>query len=180
MGIRVRTEPDIERVPVLRTFIRLYFKYLLSIISFAFMPAHRQKRALHDLAAGTIVVDARSVTQLRTAYQQRLHTSPLVVPMQKHFPKWLAAGLLVPLPTVLSCVLFIRWAALPRVSPLLKALVFAILALSVLSCVMLPLAVSSIARKRSELSVRNVAQMLPATLVSLTFIGFIAFLYHHK
>jgi uncharacterized RDD family membrane protein YckC len=180
MRIRVRTEPDIERVPVLRTFIRLVVKYLLGIISFAFMPAHPQKRALHDLAAGTIVVDARSVTHLRAAYQERLHTSALVVPMQKHFPKWLVVGLLVPLPTVLGCVLFIRWAALPRVSPLLMALVFAMLALGVLSCVMLPLAVNRIVRKRSEISVRNVAQMLPAALVSLAFIGFIAFVYHRK
>jgi len=66
------------------------------------------------------------------------------VPMQKHFPKWLVVGLLVPLPTVLGCVLFIRWAALPRVSPLLMALVFAMLALGVLSCVMLPFGVDPV------------------------------------
>lgn len=88
MRIRVRTEPGIERVPVLLTFIRLVVKYLLGIISFAFMPAHREKRALHDLAAGTIVVDARSVTELRTAYEERVRTSSLVAPIQKHFPKW--------------------------------------------------------------------------------------------
>jgi uncharacterized RDD family membrane protein YckC len=179
MRIRVRTEPDIERVPILRTFLRLTVKYLLGIISFVFMPAHRQKRALHDLAAGTIVVDARSVTQLRSnAYQQRLRTSALVVPMQKHFPRWMIAGLLVPLPTVLCCVLFLYWAALPRASPLLKILVFAMFALCVLSCVVLPLAVSSIVRKRSELSLRNVAQIVPAALVLLAFIGFITFALH--
>jgi len=92
MNIRVRTEPEIERVPVSRRFLRLFVKYLLGIISFVFMPAHRQKRALHDLAAGTIVVDARSVAQLRSAYQERLRTSALVVPTHQHFPKWLVAG----------------------------------------------------------------------------------------
>ena len=64
------------------------------------------------------------------------------------------------------------------VSPLLEALVLVMLALSTFSCVMLPLAISSIARKRSELSVRNVALIVPAALVSLAFIGFIAFVYH--
>jgi len=179
MRIRVRTEPDIERVPVLRTFIRLAVKYFLGIISFVFMPAHPQKRALHDLAAGTIVVDARSVIQLQSiAYQQRLRTPTSVVQVQKHFPKWMTVGLLVPLPTILSCFLFLLWAALPRVSPLLEPLVLVMLALSTFSCVMLPLAISSIARKRSELSVRNVALIVPAALVSLAFIGFIAFVYH--
>jgi uncharacterized RDD family membrane protein YckC len=62
MSIRVRTEPGIERVPVLRTVVRLVVKYLLGFISFVFMPAHREKRALHDLAAGAIVADARSLT----------------------------------------------------------------------------------------------------------------------
>lgn len=125
MRIRVRTEPGIERVPVLLTFVRSVVKYLLGIISFAFMPAHREKRALHDLAAGTIVVDARSVTELRTAYEERVRTSSLVAPIQKHFPKWLITGLLFPLPTVLCCVLLMRWAGHPRISPLLKALVLA-------------------------------------------------------
>jgi uncharacterized RDD family membrane protein YckC len=178
MNIRVRTEPEIERVPVLRTFIRLFVKYLLGIVSFVFMPAHRQKRALHDLAADTIVVDARSVTQLRSAYQERLLSSALVVSSHKHFPKWLAAGLVIPLPIIFCCLLIIGWTALPSASALLRALVFAMLALSVLSCVMLPLAVNSIVKKRSELSVRTVAQMLPAAFVSLAFIGFIAFLHH--
>ncbi len=178
MNIRVRTEPEIELVPVLRTFLRLFVKYILGIISFVFMPAHRQKRALHDLAAETIVVDARSVDQLRRAYQEGLLSSVLVVSTNKHFPKWLAAGLVAPLPIICCCFLFIGWAALPSGSALLRTLVFAMLALSVLSCAMLSWAVNRIVRKRSKLSVRTIAQMLPAVLVSLVFIGFIAFLFH--
>lgn len=178
MSIRVRTEPEIERVPVLRAFLRLSVKYILGIISFVFMPAHRQKRALHDLAAETIVVDARSVAQLRRAYQERLLSSGLDVSPHTHFPMWLAAGLVAPLPIIFCCILFIGWTKLPSVSTLLSTLVFAMLALSVLSCAMLSLAVNRIVRKRSNLSVRTIAQMSPAVVVSLAFISFVAFLFH--
>jgi uncharacterized RDD family membrane protein YckC len=67
MGIRVRSEPGGQRVPVWRLFVRLFAKFLLGILSFIFMPGHAKKRAIHDIAAGTIVVDARSVHELRTA-----------------------------------------------------------------------------------------------------------------
>jgi len=66
-GIRVRSEFGGQRVPIWRVFIRLFVKYLLGILSFIFMPGHPQKRAIHDLAAGTIVVDARTAQELRTA-----------------------------------------------------------------------------------------------------------------
>jgi uncharacterized RDD family membrane protein YckC len=179
MRIRVRTEPGIERVPVVRTFFRLVVKYVLGLVSFAFMPAHPQKRALHDLAAGTIVVDARSVTHMRAAaHVQELDSSASAVPMQQHFPKWLIAGLLVPLPSALICFFFLLWAALPRASPLLSALVLAMLALGLLACVMLPIAINKLVRKRAELSARNVAQVVPAALASLAFIGFVAYVYY--
>ena len=82
--------------------------------------------------------------------------------------------------TIFCCFLFIGFAALSPTSTLLRALIFAMLTLSVLSCVMLPLGVNSIVRKKSELSVRTVAQMLPAAIISLAFIGFIAFLYYRR
>jgi uncharacterized RDD family membrane protein YckC len=67
MGIRVRSEPGGDRVPVWRLFVRLLVKFLLGILSFIFMPGHAKKRAIHDIATGTIVVDARRVHELRTA-----------------------------------------------------------------------------------------------------------------
>jgi uncharacterized RDD family membrane protein YckC len=67
MGIRIRSEPGGERVPVWRLFVRLLVKFILGILSFIFMPGHAKKRAIHDIAAGTIVVDARRVHELRTA-----------------------------------------------------------------------------------------------------------------
>jgi uncharacterized RDD family membrane protein YckC len=67
MGIRVRSEPGGERVAVWRLFVRSLTKFLLGILSFMFMPGHAKKRALHDIAAGTIVVDARRAHEVRTA-----------------------------------------------------------------------------------------------------------------
>jgi uncharacterized RDD family membrane protein YckC len=178
-NIRVRTEPEIERVPVWRTFYRLFVKYLLGLLSFVFMPAHRQKRALHDLAAKTIVIDARSVTELRSDYVDGLRTSShLVESSHKHFPIWLLAGLVMPLPTIFVSMSFIGWAALPRTSPVLRPLAFAVLSLGVLSFVALPIAASRIVKKQTELSARTAAQMLPALLVSLAFIILIVFFFH--
>jgi uncharacterized RDD family membrane protein YckC len=180
MNIRVRTEPEIERVPVWRTFYRLFVKYLLGILSFVFMPAHPQKRALHDLAAETIVIDARSVAERRNTYLERLLTaSPSLESGHEHFPSWLLAGLVMPLPTIIVSVLVLGWAALPRTSPVLRALVFATLSLGVLSLVALPIAAGRIAKKQTKLSPRTAAQMLPAFLVSLAFVILIGFLLSH-
>jgi uncharacterized RDD family membrane protein YckC len=65
-GIRVRTEPGGQRVPVWRLFVRLSVKYLLGFLSFILMPGHAKKRALHDVASGTIVVDVRAAPELQT------------------------------------------------------------------------------------------------------------------
>jgi hypothetical protein len=48
-----------ERVPLWRGFIRVVTKYLLGIISFIRMPIQKQRRALHDIISGTIVLEAR-------------------------------------------------------------------------------------------------------------------------
>jgi uncharacterized RDD family membrane protein YckC len=67
MGIRVRSEPGGQAVPAWRSYFRLSVKFLLGILSFIFMPGHARKRAIHDIAAGTIVVDSRRVQESRTA-----------------------------------------------------------------------------------------------------------------
>jgi uncharacterized RDD family membrane protein YckC len=67
MGIRVRSEPGGQAVPVWRLYFRLSVKFLLGILSFIFMPGHAKKRAIQDIAAGTIVVDARRAHELGTA-----------------------------------------------------------------------------------------------------------------
>jgi uncharacterized RDD family membrane protein YckC len=59
VGARVRTVNTYKHVPLWRAFIRLLVKDSLGIISFVLMPRQKQRRALHDLASGTIVIEAR-------------------------------------------------------------------------------------------------------------------------
>ena len=61
MGFRVRTYKEHRRVPLWRGLVRLVTKYLLGAISFIKMPVHKQRRALHDIISGTIVVSKRPV-----------------------------------------------------------------------------------------------------------------------
>jgi len=59
-GIRVRSDKDESaQVGVLRLLLRTVMKGLLGWISFFSMPFTDKRRALHDLAAGTVVVHKR-------------------------------------------------------------------------------------------------------------------------
>lgn len=60
MGIRVRTVDGLKRIRVDQAFGRMIVKYLLGIISFLTVPARKDRRAIHDLSSGTIVVEASS------------------------------------------------------------------------------------------------------------------------
>jgi uncharacterized RDD family membrane protein YckC len=63
LRFRARTLAGHRRVPLWRGFVRVMSKYLLGIFSFVLMPIQEQRRALHDIVSGTIVLDARrSVT----------------------------------------------------------------------------------------------------------------------
>jgi uncharacterized RDD family membrane protein YckC len=66
MGFRVRTMKDRLKVPLWRGLVRLITKYLLGIVSFIKMPVHKQRRALHDIISGTIVVEARDANKPST------------------------------------------------------------------------------------------------------------------
>jgi len=59
LGFRVRTIKGGRKVPVWRGIVRLFSKYLLGVVSFIKMPVHRQRRALHDIISGTIVIEAK-------------------------------------------------------------------------------------------------------------------------
>ena len=61
MQFRVRTINGHQRVPLWRGLIRVITKYLLGIGSFIRMPVQKQRRALHDLISGTIVLEVSSV-----------------------------------------------------------------------------------------------------------------------
>jgi uncharacterized RDD family membrane protein YckC len=58
MRIRVRRCDGQERLGFLRAVFRTLVKYSLGVISFLSMPAQIERRAMHDLAAGTLVLDA--------------------------------------------------------------------------------------------------------------------------
>lgn len=58
---RVRTLEGHKRVPLSRGLVRVVTKYLLGILSFIRMPVQKQRRAIHDIISGTIVLDARDV-----------------------------------------------------------------------------------------------------------------------
>jgi len=61
MRFRVRTVPDHRMVPVWRGLLRSMLKLMLGLLSFLSMPFRTDRRALHDLAAGTIVLDIRDL-----------------------------------------------------------------------------------------------------------------------
>ncbi len=58
VGIRVRLVKNYTRVPLWRAFVRLVVKDLLGVISFFLLPRQKQRRALHDLAGGPIMLEA--------------------------------------------------------------------------------------------------------------------------
>ena len=58
MRIRVRTVASLERIDLAQAVIRMLVKYLLGMISFLTVPARKDRRAIHDLSAVTIVIEA--------------------------------------------------------------------------------------------------------------------------
>jgi uncharacterized RDD family membrane protein YckC len=58
MRIRVRTIDGLGRIRLDQAFGRMLMKYLLGIISFLTVPARADRRAIHDLSSGTIVIEA--------------------------------------------------------------------------------------------------------------------------
>ena len=60
-GIRVRKLSDFgKRINIFQSYIRFVVKILLGVISFFTVTADKSKRALHDMAAGSIMVYAKT------------------------------------------------------------------------------------------------------------------------
>ncbi|HYC28596.1 MAG TPA: RDD family protein, partial [Chitinophagaceae bacterium] len=56
-GIRVRRVNDVQRpINIFQAFIRYITKTLLGWLSFITIHSNRDKRAIHDLAAGSVMV----------------------------------------------------------------------------------------------------------------------------
>jgi uncharacterized RDD family membrane protein YckC len=61
LGIRVRSKQTLEKISLPAAYIRIVVKIILGFISFLTIPISKERRALHDFAAGSVVIDARSV-----------------------------------------------------------------------------------------------------------------------
>jgi uncharacterized RDD family membrane protein YckC len=58
-GIRVRKSYDYEKINLIQAYIREIVKIFLGIISFFTIPFSKNKRAIHDMAVGSIVIYKR-------------------------------------------------------------------------------------------------------------------------
>lgn len=62
-GIRVRTLDSKERISIFNAYKRSAVKLLLGFISLFLIPATRKRRAIHDFAAGTVVVYSKTMEE---------------------------------------------------------------------------------------------------------------------
>lgn len=67
MGIRVRTSTTLERIGLGAAYLRVATKYVLGGISLLTVPARHDRRAMHDLAADTIVIGVRATARIQLA-----------------------------------------------------------------------------------------------------------------
>jgi uncharacterized RDD family membrane protein YckC len=57
-GIRVRTNESFEKISVPAAYLRVVIKILLGIISLLSITFTKERRAVHDFAAGSVVIMA--------------------------------------------------------------------------------------------------------------------------
>jgi uncharacterized RDD family membrane protein YckC len=55
-GIRIRRFSTGNRISLIRAYLRIIVKIFLGVISFFSIPFTKNKRAIHDFAAGTLVI----------------------------------------------------------------------------------------------------------------------------
>ncbi len=58
MRVRVRRYPSLERISLFMAYARILIKALLGILSFFTLPFSQKRRAIHDMAARSIVIFA--------------------------------------------------------------------------------------------------------------------------
>ena len=59
VGMRVRSFSDRQKISLPAAYVRFVVKFLLGFISFFYIGATENRRTIHDLAAGSIVIDAK-------------------------------------------------------------------------------------------------------------------------
>ncbi len=60
-GVRIRTDDQLARITVLRAYVRIIAKALLGWLSFVTIGFSDRRRAIHDITAGSVVVNASGV-----------------------------------------------------------------------------------------------------------------------
>jgi uncharacterized RDD family membrane protein YckC len=63
MGVRVRRFASGEKIGILHAYGRIVVKVLLGFISFLVLPLNAGRRAIHDLATGSIVINSASESE---------------------------------------------------------------------------------------------------------------------
>ena len=58
MGVRIRQQLNLEKISLASAYIRLFIKIILGIISFLTIPFSKDRKAIHDFAARSIVIRA--------------------------------------------------------------------------------------------------------------------------
>lgn len=61
MGVRVRNVANLERISLFQAYVRIIVKIFLGIISFFSIIFSSKKRAIHDFAASSIVIEVTSI-----------------------------------------------------------------------------------------------------------------------
>lgn len=63
VGMRVRSFATRQRISLPAAYARFIVKFLLGIISFFYIGASENRRTIHDLAASSIVIDAKDANE---------------------------------------------------------------------------------------------------------------------
>jgi uncharacterized RDD family membrane protein YckC len=56
--LRVRSTHNMRHISLLQAYVRLLVKYCLGVISVLTIPARQDRRAIHDFATDTVVIEA--------------------------------------------------------------------------------------------------------------------------
>ena len=60
LRFRVKKEDQESKISLWQAYTRIFFKFLLGWVSFMTLPVREDKKAIHDIVAKTIVVEAQS------------------------------------------------------------------------------------------------------------------------
>lgn len=63
------SEVSLRRINIVQAYIRLFLKLLLGALSCLTMPANSQRRALHDLTVGSVVISTKQLKEVQLKHR---------------------------------------------------------------------------------------------------------------